>query len=121
MLLISAAVNLASNEGAASVCVFATGALVTMGEPELVSSDCWAGAGIVSAIGFAFRESRIAASLADLLGQRRGLVAEITVACRGQPAVAERTAILGNDRLDDLLGVDAAARSDLIRQRVPVD
>jgi hypothetical protein len=43
LLLITAVVNFASNEGAASVCVFTAGVLVTMGgvsEPEL--SDCWA-------------------------------------------------------------------------------
>jgi hypothetical protein len=43
LLLITAAVNFASNEAASSVCVLTAGALVTIGgvsEPEL--SDCWA-------------------------------------------------------------------------------
>jgi hypothetical protein len=42
LLLVSAAVNLASNDGEASVCVVSAGALVTIGKaPELAPSHCW--------------------------------------------------------------------------------
>jgi hypothetical protein len=71
LLLIAAALNLASNEGAASVCVFVAGALVTRGEvPELVSSDCWACASDGKRCAAAIASAAVVAKRWHLVGNR---------------------------------------------------
>src|SRR5581483_7608107 len=95
LLLITAALNLASNEGAASVCIFAAMVLVTIGKlPKPVPSDC-------------------CAYVSD--GKRCAAIASAAIVARRGYLVGNRGSLFANHGLSsilaDLLGVSAAVWS----------